>query len=128
MKEAIKINLKICLIILLFILNGCNIFNSDKHLVGPYYLKNDEFGKALCYKVNDEGDCVELVTGAFGQIGLDDNYIIVERDQFHYLIVPVYKKFTYSPEKGILGPFNLSEFNRQKQKLHIKANFTINTN
>jgi hypothetical protein len=34
----------------------------------------------------------------------------------------------YFPEKGIFGPFDLGEFNKQKHKRNIKADFTINTN
>jgi hypothetical protein len=119
---------RLCLIILSFIFNSCDLFYSNKHLIGLYYLRHDKFGKAICYKADDNGDYVELINGSFRPIGFDNNYIIVERDQYEYLILPVYKKFTYFPEKGILGPFNLSEFNKQKQKLSIKANFSLNTN
>ena len=124
----IKINLKIFLLILLFALNSCDIFDSDKHLIGRYYLEHNKFGKSICYRVDDNGGCVELINGAFGPIGYDNNYIIVEESQNEYLIITVYKKMNYFPEKGILGPFNLNEFNKQKQKLNIKADFTINTN
>jgi hypothetical protein len=34
----------------------------------------------------------------------------------------------YFPEKGIMGPLSLTQFNEQKLKLNIHADFTINTN
>jgi len=127
MKKFKKINLTTVILIIQFALCSC-IFNSDKHLTGRYYLKRGESGKSICYRVDNSGGCVEIINGAFGPIGYDNNYIIVEESQYKSLIITVYKKMNYFPEKGILGPFNLNEFNRQKQKLHIKANFTIDTN
>lgn len=106
---------------------SCDTFDSNKHLIANYYLRHDKFGKSVCYKVNDDG-YVELIKGAFGRIGYDNNYIIVEESQYEYQIVKVYKNMNYSPEKGILGPFNLKKFNEEKLKLNIKADFTIDTN
>lgn len=109
-------------------LSSCNLFDSNKHLIRSYYLKHDKFGKAICYKADESGDYVELINGAFGKIGFDDIYIIVQHSQYDYLIIPIYKNFTHFPEKGIIGPLNLIEFNKQKLKLNIKADFTINSN
>jgi len=96
-------------------------------LVGRYYLNHTKFGKCICYKVDSEDDFVELVNGAFGRIGFDNNYVIVENSRYEYLIITVYKEFSYFPEKGIIGPLNTADFKLQKQKLHIKADFTIDT-
>jgi hypothetical protein len=127
MKRFKTINLRAAILLILFALCSC-IFNSDKHLIGRYYLKHGESGKSICYRVDDSGGCVEIINGAFGPIGYDNNYIIVEESQYEYLIIIVYKKMNCFPEKGILGPYNSNEFNRQKLKFHIKANFTIDTN
>jgi len=121
-------NFKFYLIIVLISLSSCNPFNSSKHLVGRFYLKHNESGKSISYKVDDNGDYVELIKGAFGRIGFDDNYIIVENSDYEYSIIRVKKEFDYFPEKGILGPFSLREFNTQKQKLGITTDFTIDTN
>ena len=117
----------IALIILIYTLNSCDTFDSNKHLTGRYYLQHNKFGKSICYRVDDDGGSVELINGDFGPIGLDNNYIIVKLSEDEYLIVTIYKKMNYFPEKGILGPFKLNDFNKQKQRLNIRADFTINT-
>src|ERR1700754_2804255 len=98
------------LITLVFFLSSCNVFNTNRHLTGRYYLSNDEFGKSICYKV-DNDIYLDLIIGEFGRIGCDDNFIIVQRAENEYLIVKVYKEMNYSPQDGISGPYNLSEFN-----------------
>ena len=128
MKIFIDIKVNILTLAIICSLNSCDIFHSNRHLIGHYYLQHNKFGKAICYRVDDDGDCVELINGAFGPIGFDDNYIIVERSKNEYLIVILYKQMNYFPEKGVLGPYNLQDFNKQKKKLNIKANFSINTN
>lgn len=127
MKKNITVGLGLLLLILLYMLSSCD-FNTDRHLTGRYYLRHDESGDFICYRVDDDGGCVELINGAFGRIGYDDNFIIIERSESEYLIVTVYKEMNYFPEKGILGPFNLNDFKKQKLKLKIKADFTIDTN
>jgi len=121
--KVMTVKLKLLFLAIFLLLTSCN---RDKQLTGRYYLKNDEFGKALCYRVNTNGDCVELISNNhFSALGWDDNYIIVQVYPDSYLIVPVYKKFTYFPKKGILGPMNAKEFNELKEKLKINAHFTI---
>jgi len=51
-----------------------------------------------------------------------------KKELVFYFIVPIHNDFTYYPEKGILGPFSLNDFNKQKLKLNIKADFTMDTN
>src|SRR4051812_21858023 len=116
-----NIGLKVLLMIFLYMCSSCVSFNTDKHLTGRYYLRHDESGDFICYRVDDDGGCVELINAAFAQIGYDDNFIIIERSESEYLIVTVYKEMNYFPEKGILGPFNLNDFKKQKLKLKIKA-------
>lgn len=128
MKVFINVKLKILTLAVMCLLNSCDIFYSNRHLIGNYYLQHNKFGKAICYRVDEDGDCVELINGAFGSIGFDNNYIIVERSKNEYLIIIVYKQMNYFPEKGVSGPFNLQDFYKQKKKLNIKAKFNINTN
>jgi len=123
----VKIKLKNFILIFLLIVCSCDTFDSNKQLTGRYYLRHTKFGKSISYRVDDDGDYVELINGAFGPIGFDDKYIIVEKSRTEYLIIAAYKGMNYFPEKGILGPFSLSQFNQQKVKLKIRANFTINT-
>ena len=127
MKKNINIKPIILILVAICLIISCNKF-SNRNLIGNYYLQHSKFGKAICYKVDNDGDCVELVSGAFGSIGYDDNYIIVERSKYEYLIIIIYKQMNYFPEKGVLGPFNLKEFNKQKKILNIKADFNIDTN
>lgn len=112
----------------MLLLASCVDFNSGKHVINRYYLRNDESGKYLAYQMNDDGDYLEIVhLNSYGtnEIGFDDNYIIIKTDRYHYVIVPVYKEYTYWPEKGILSWLNPAEFDRQKKKLGIKTRFTI---
>jgi hypothetical protein len=90
--KAVRVTLKIYFVTLLFTLISCDIFDSNRHLIGRYYLEHNKFGKSICYRVDDNGDCVELINGAFGPIGYDNNYIIVEESKYEYLIITVYKK------------------------------------
>ncbi|WP_428330296.1 hypothetical protein [Mucilaginibacter sp.] len=128
MKTVINIKATILILVMVCSLISCNKFYSNRKLIGRYYLQHNKFGKSICYRVDDDGNCVELVNGAFGKIGFDDNYIIVERSKNEYLIIIIYKQINYFPEKGILGPFNLKDFNKQKTTLNIKADFNIDTN
>lgn len=126
MKFVGKNHLIFLTVALLCFLASCDAFDSYKQLTGRYYLNHTKFGKCLCYKV-DEEDFVELVSGAFGRIGFDNNYIIVEQSKYQFSIIKIYKELNYSPEKGIIGPLNPDDFRLQKQKLNIKAEFNINT-
>jgi hypothetical protein len=119
---------KLCLIIFFITVSSCDIIDSSRHLTGRFYLKHNKFGKSINYQVDDNGSSVEIISGAFGRIGVDNNYIIVENSDYEYSIIRVKKEFDYFPDKGILGPFSSSEFKKQKQKLGITADFTINSN
>ena len=124
MKKTIKIIRVLFFVFLMSMFISCDSFFSDKHLTERYYLQHNKFGRAICYKVDDSGGCVELVEVDSGMIGFDDRYIIVKNGD--YYIIPVYKAMNYFPEKGILGPLSLIDFNLQRQRLNVKANFTIN--
>ncbi|MGN6397161.1 MAG: hypothetical protein ACTHMI_16445 [Mucilaginibacter sp.] len=51
----------------------------------------------------------------------------MEKSRYEFLIIKVDKENTGFPEKEILGPLNAADFKLQKQKLNIKADFTINS-
>ena len=123
----VRFRKNILLLIILLIISSCDVFDTHKHITGHYYIINDKFGKALCYQVNTNGECIRIIDGGFGAIGFDEHYIIVRVDNYDYRIIPIYQN-TYSPEKDILGPLSLNEFNKQKNILKIKAKFSINTN
>jgi hypothetical protein len=54
MKNSAKSTLKF----LICPLNSCDTFNSNKHLIGRYYLQHNKFGKAIRYQVNDSGGSI----------------------------------------------------------------------
>ena len=117
-----------------------------------------ENGKELGYKVNGDGDFVAIIKGNIIAVGHDNDYMIIKctpfdspitihhnndsisvkysgsvkknagQDSIQYFIVPIYKTFTYSPEKGILGPLDLNEFNEKVKRLNINTEFTMNIN
>jgi hypothetical protein len=116
---------------------------------------NKTNGKELAYIVNDDGDSVGIIESDVLAVGYNNHYIIVKQHPLNapidvhgqgdsivikrnssiksdkgsaifYFIVPIYRGYTYFPEKGILGPLSLDEFNKQKGKLNINTSFTVN--
>ena len=116
-------------LIALILLTSCK--ESSIKIIGRYSLGSDEEGDSyiLSYKIDKDAELV-LVDAYVYAIGLDSNFMILKRypknngsitrTQTYYYIVPIYKNFTYSPEKGIIGPMPLEEFNLKRKELGIQ--------
>ena len=128
MKTNFKIIITLALINLLFSCNG----NIKNHIIGRYYLvsidTNDNM--TISYEVDDDGNTVGVVDEKVFSVGNNDTYIIAKqhpnrnKNTVNYFIIPIYKEFTYSPEKGVIGPLSLNQFETKLKELKI-SNLTF---
>ncbi len=105
---------------ILLIFTSC-FFSGSTKIIGNYYV-----GKVGDSKVNwliygDINCCGEGIIGGVNEIGVDDNYIIIDSGLQEYYIIPYTKnKKTYFDKKILIGPLNEDEFNTEKKKLNIE--------
>jgi len=106
---------------------------SEEQVIGNYYLVAMDYVKeetSLSYKLED-GNSVGVVDKTVFAVGFNDNYIIVKqhpsnnRTITNYYIVPIYKESTLSPEKGLIGPLTLEQFNEKRKELNISDKVTF---
>jgi hypothetical protein len=121
--------------LILLILASCQTLNSIR-IVGRYSLESDEGRNyILVYNQNDDSGYLILVDLFVYSAGVSNNYIILRQhpkvyDKMEtitkYFIVPIYKNFTTTPEKGIIGPLTKEQFDIKKKELKISDfEFTI---
>jgi hypothetical protein len=86
---------------------------------------------SLYYKFED-GGMVGVVNYSVFAVGHSDDFIIVknhpenesrlpDKKITNYFIVPVYKKLTYSPEIGVIGPLTLEAVEDKRKELDISG-------
>jgi hypothetical protein len=109
------------------------------HLTERYYLVATDVPEnmSLGYSVHDDNTTfVDVVGETIFAAGYNDKYIILKqhpsnnRTITNYYIVPIYKEFSYYPEKGVNGPLTIEQFNKKREELKIsrdlKFNYQIN--
>ena len=124
MRNSIKYILGLFSVASLFSCNGLK----NEHIIGRYYFVavDARENMSLGYSVNDDNSSfVDVVGETVFAAGYDDKYIIVKqhpennRSVTNYYIVPIYKDFNYSPEKGVIGALTLEQFNEKRKELNI---------
>lgn len=126
-------------ITILFILfTNCTGLAIKKEIISNYYLiavdvdENIELSYCESEKEDSYGTIVSATVIA---IGFNDKFIIVKqkpqqmvwggnKNAINYFIIPIYKDFTYSPEKGAIGPLTLNQFETKLKELKI-SNLTF---
>jgi hypothetical protein len=131
MKYFLKYIISFYILICLF---SCNDLN-NKHITERYYFvaADTKDNTSLGYSINDDNSSfVDVVGETVFSVGYNNRYIIVKqhltnnKKNTNYYIVPIYIKFNYSPEKGVIGPLSVDEFNTKSKELHIEdIKFTI---
>jgi hypothetical protein len=116
----------ILLMIFFFTIVSCdNMF--DIHIIGRYYLSTIdgvEEQMGLQYRI-DYQNTVGVVGEKVFAVGFNEKYIIAKQHPpyhntiINYFIVPIYKEYTYWPEKGVIGPLTLEKFNEKRKELQI---------
>jgi hypothetical protein len=92
--------------------------------------------RSLSYELED-GSFIGLVDGMVFAVGNNENFIIVKQHPrmfpdppnkaiTHYFIIQVIKKGSLSPEKLVVGPMNLDQFNKKRHDLAISDEVTFN--
>ena len=124
--------LKLALIFLLFIFNGCSGVSEDK-VVGRYYLVAVDYvkeGTSLNFQL-DNNSSYGVVNETVFAVGYNDKYIIVKQHPANnkaitnYYIVPIYKENTLWAEKGVIGALTLEQFNEKRKELNISDELTF---
>lgn len=123
MKRNFKIITTLVLVNLLF---SCNDIIKN-HITGRYYLvSNGTYDNmTISYEIDDEGNTVGVIDEKIFSVGNNDKFIIAKqhpknsRNSVNYFIIPIYKEFTYSPEKGVLGPLSLNQFEAKRKELNL---------
>ncbi|AFD06703.1 DUF3997 domain-containing protein [Solitalea canadensis] len=123
---------EILCIISLSILYGCKGL-TDRRITDRYYLVTMETKEnvSIAYSINDDNTSfLDVVKPCVYSIGYNDKYILAKQHplQSHnnvntsitnYYIIPIYKEFNYSPEKEVIGPLTLEQFNLKRKVLMI---------
>ncbi|MFK7049804.1 hypothetical protein FLACOL_00457 [Flavobacterium columnare] len=123
MKTDFKILITLVLINLFF---SCNDIENNK-IIGRYYLVavDTKDNMTIGYEIDENGNTVDVVGETIFSIGNNDKYIIAKqhpsrnKNIVNYFIIPIYKDFTYSPEKGLIGPLSLNQFEAKRKELNI---------
>ncbi|MFO0478187.1 MAG: hypothetical protein ACK50L_05345 [Bacteroidota bacterium] len=130
MKNSIKYIYGLFTAASLFSCNGLK----NEHLTERYYFVavDARENMSLGYSVNDDNSSfVDVVGETVFAAGYDDKYIILKqhpsnnRAITNYYIVPIYKEFNYSPEKGVIGALTLEQFNEKRKELNIPDEVTF---
>lgn len=114
------------ILFLMFLLIGCDGLKSE-HITERYYLVAVDSAEemTLSYSVDNDNSTVGVVSKTVFSVGYNDEYIIVKqhplnnRKIINYFIVPIYKSINYSPEKGVIGPLSLKQFEENRKDLNI---------
>lgn len=128
MKTDFKIIITLVLISIIFSCEGIN----KNQIIGRYYLVavDTDDNMSIGYQVDEEGNTVDIVKETVFSIGNNNSYIIAKQNPYrnksivNYFIIPIYKKFTYFPEKGVIGPLSLNQFEVKRKELNI-SNLTF---
>ena len=107
-------------LLILLIFSSC-FFSNNTKIIENYYVgkMGDSNVDWLLYgDVNFGG---EGIIGGVNEIGVDENYIIVDSGlQKYYIIQYTKNKKSYFDKKILIGPLNKVEFNTEKKKLRIE--------
>ena len=120
--EMNMIKIILCLSSLLFISCLGSEFERER-ITNDYYLTTtDNYNKDVYINFKlQNGDFVGVVSATVFSVGYNEKYIIARQHPFDYpnkvdtsiikyYIIPIYKKSTFSPEEGVLGPLSLRDF------------------
>jgi hypothetical protein len=122
------IKIVILCIFIICVFSNCE-FAEDYKITEKYHLIAVDIGEdmSLCFSSRHE----IIIDQTVFAVGFNENYIIVKQHPYNnrtitnYYIVPIYKEETLFPEKGILGPLTLEQFNEKKKELKLlKVKFT----
>lgn len=119
-------------LIIAFSLSGCQGFVKDEKITGKYHLVAVDIlaDLTLCYKL-EGGDYKGVLEETVFAVGFNDNYIIAKqhpsnnRAITNYYIVPIYIDNPLFPEKGVVGPLTLEQFNEKRKELNIPDEVTF---
>lgn len=112
---------------------SCNGLESE-HITERYFFVavDTRENMSLGYSVSDDNSSfVDVVRETVFAAGYDDNFIILKqhprnnRSIINYYIVPIYKEFTSSPERGVIGALTLEQFNEKRKDLNISEGVTF---
>ena len=123
MKANFKIIITLVLINLFFSCDGIN----KNQIIGRYYLVavDTDDNMTIGYEIDKNGNTVDVAGETIFSVGNNDKYIIAKQHPnrnksiVNYFIIPIYKEFTYSPEKGLIGPLSLRQFEVKRKELNI---------
>jgi hypothetical protein len=130
-----KTNFKIIItLVLTNIFFSCNDIKNNQ-IIGGYYLVavDTKDNMTIGYEVDENGNTVDVVGETIFSVGNNDKYIIAKQHPnrnksiVNYFIIPIYKELTYSPEKGLIGPLSLNQFEAKRKELNI-SNLTFDKN
>lgn len=112
-----------------------NEFEREK-IIGNYYLTTtDKYQKDIYIDFKLEtGDFVGVLRSKIFSVGHNEKYIVAKQHPFlypteldkeitNYYIIPVHYYKTLWPEKGIIGPLTLKEFEQRTKQLKINIKF-----
>jgi len=124
MKNCIKF---FGVVVTLLLLLSCN--GTPNHITNRYYLVSADAVEDtyLAYCLDDkEYSFVGVVEKTIFSVGFNDSYIIAKQhpamsEKINYFIIPIYKEFTEFPEKGVIGPLNLEQFEIKTKELNISG-------
>jgi len=117
--------------LLLLLTTACGDTLHHKHIKGNYYYVTENSRSEVCigYRVNDYDESFVLfITEDVVEEASDDNFIIAKQklnnsdDVVNYYIVSMQEEFTYSPEKFVVGPITLDEFELKRKELGVPEN------
>jgi Protein of unknown function (DUF3997) len=115
------------IVFLIISLYGCNGMKEEL-IFGKFYLIELDYIKedrTLSYSLGDS--YIGVIDKTVFAVGYDENYIIAKQHPnnnkriTNYFIVDSKIKDKYWIEKGVFGPFTLSEFKKKKRELNISV-------
>jgi hypothetical protein len=131
MEKKFKIIITLVLANIFFSCNGVN----KNQIIGRYFLVSFDTNESMSigFEVDTDGNTVGVIEETVYSVGNSDKYIIAKqypnrnKSIVNYFIIPIYKEFTYSPEKGLIGPLSLNQFEVKRKELKI-SNLTFDKN
>ncbi|HRP03146.1 MAG TPA: DUF3997 domain-containing protein [Candidatus Kapabacteria bacterium] len=121
------------LIIILFLFSSCQDIAYNEKIIGRYYLIAIDYLEQMNLSFQlENNNSVGIIGQTVFAVGFNKNYIIVKQHPYNnrkitnYYIVLMHHEMTYWSEKGVLGPYNLEEFEQKRQELNISdIKFTV---
>lgn len=109
---------------------------SREKIIGNYYLTStDNYQRDIYIDLKlKTGDFIGVLPSKVFSVGNNEKYIIAKQHPFlyptttnvkvtYYYIIPIYYHPTLWPEKGIIGPLTLHEFEQRTKQLKINIKF-----